>query len=118
MRYRRARALRASIEHVTNMPLPFRLKRLHATCQAIKNVAPQISEMDITLMLATCDVNSDGKITYEEWAELSEEPQRPSASSLASAPTCPLTSIATAQCCTIMRTTFLTGSDMASAICT
>lgn len=34
---------------------------------AIKNVAPTISEMDITLMLATCDTDRDGKITYEEW---------------------------------------------------
>lgn len=37
---------------------------------AIKNIAPQITEMEITLMLATSDTDSDGKITYEEWQRL------------------------------------------------
>jgi len=37
---------------------------------AIKNVAPQITEMEITLMLATCDTDSDGKITFVEWKDL------------------------------------------------
>ena len=34
---------------------------------AIKNIAPQITEMEITLMLATSDRDSDGKVTFEEW---------------------------------------------------
>lgn len=37
---------------------------------AIKNVAPQITEMEITLMLATSDTDSDGKVTFPEWREL------------------------------------------------
>ena len=37
---------------------------------AIKNVAPQITEMEITLMLATSDTDRDGKITFSEWKEL------------------------------------------------
>ena len=37
---------------------------------AIKNVAPQITEVEITLMLATSDTDQDGKITFNEWKEL------------------------------------------------
>ena len=37
---------------------------------AIKNVAPQITEMEITLMLATSDSDADGKITFPEWKKL------------------------------------------------
>ena len=37
---------------------------------AIKNVAPQITEMEISLMLATSDKDQDGKITFEEWANV------------------------------------------------
>ena len=37
---------------------------------AIKNVAPQITEMELTLMLATSDTDSDGKITFAEWRDL------------------------------------------------
>lgn len=37
---------------------------------AIKNVAPQISSVEITLMLATADTDNDGKITFAEWRDL------------------------------------------------
>jgi len=37
---------------------------------AIKRIAPQITEMEITLMLATADIDRDGKIGFEEWKNL------------------------------------------------
>lgn len=37
---------------------------------AIKNVAPQITEVEITLMLATADNDSDRKISYDEFRRL------------------------------------------------
>jgi len=37
---------------------------------AIKNVAPQITEVEITLMLATADKDDDHKITFDEWKTL------------------------------------------------
>jgi len=37
---------------------------------AIKSVAPQITEMDITIMLKTSDTDGDSKITFEEWKKL------------------------------------------------
>ena len=44
---------------------------------AIKNVAPQITEMEITLMLATADNDKDAKITFNEWKDLMLHGARP-----------------------------------------
>lgn len=38
--------------------------------RAIKEVAPHISEVDITLMMATADVDGSGNLTFEEWKKL------------------------------------------------
>ena len=58
---------------------------------AIKNIAPQITEMEITLMLATSDTDSDGKITFEEWQRLMmcvDEPRTPPSPAKAHEHTC------------------------------